>query len=84
MISIMKSSEFDAYPELKNKSPEQRLETIFRKINIVLTRFYARKLNLTPDQILPDYLTKTIIPATERFLMDILKGAGHEANVNFL
>jgi hypothetical protein len=57
---------------------------IFRKINIVLTRFYARKLNLTSDQPLPDYLTKTIIPATERYLMNLLKEAGHDTNVNFL
>lgn len=84
MLSVMWNTEFDTYPELKDKSPEQRLEVIFRKINIVLTRFYARKLNLTPDQPLPDYLTKTIIPATERYLMNLLKEAGHDTNVNFL
>ena len=84
MLSVMWNAEFDTYPELKDKSPEQRLEVIFRKINIVLTRFYARKLNLTPDQPLPDYLTKTIIPATERYLMNLLKEAGHDTNVNFL
>lgn len=84
MLSVMGNSEFDTYPELKNKSPEQRLEMIFRKINVVLSRFYARKLNLTPNQALPDYLTKTIIPATEWFLMNLLKEAGHETNVNFL
>ncbi len=84
MLSVMWNSEFDTYPELKDKSPEQRLEMIFRKINIVLTRFYARKLNLTPDQPLPDYLTKTTIPATERYLMNLLKGAGHDTNLNFL
>lgn len=84
MLSVMWNAEFDTYPELKDKSPEQRLEVIFRKINIVLTRFYARKLNLTSDQPLPDYLTKTIIPATERYLMNLLKEAGHDTNVNFL
>lgn len=84
MLSVMWNAEFDIYPELKDKSPEQRLEVIFRKINIVLTRFYARKLNLTPDQPLPDYLTKTIIPATERYLMNLLKEAGHDTNINFL
>ena len=84
MLSVMWNTEFDTYPELKDKSPEQRLEVIFRKINIVLTRFYARKLNLTPDQPLPDYLTKTIIPAIERYLMNLLKEAGHDTNVNFL
>lgn len=84
MLSVMWNAEFDTYPELKDKSPEQRLEVIFRKINIVLTRFYTRKLNLTPDQPLPDYLTKTIIPATERYLINLLKEAGHDTNVNFL
>lgn len=84
MLSVMWNAEFDTYPELKDKSPEQRLEVIFRKINIVLTRFYARKLNLTSDQPLPDYLTKTIIPATERYLMNLLKEVGHDTNVNFL
>lgn len=84
MLSVMWNAEFDTYPELKDKSPEQRLEVIFRKINIVLTRFYARKLNLTSDQPLPDYLTKTIVPATERYLMNLLKEAGHDTNVNFL
>lgn len=84
MLSVMWNAEFDTYPELKDKSPEQRLEVIFRKINIVLTRFYTRKLNLTSDQPLPDYLTKTIIPATERYLMNLLKEAGHDTNVNFL
>lgn len=84
MLSVMGYQDFDTYPEFKDKSPDERLEMIFRKINTVLTRFYARKFNLTPDQSLPDHLTKVIIPATERFLMDLLKVAGHETNVNFL
>jgi hypothetical protein len=40
----MSHPDFDNYPEMKGKSPEQRAEYLFRKINTSISRFYARKL----------------------------------------
>lgn len=84
MLSVLAHQDFDQVAELQNKSPEQRVELIFRKINIGLTRFYARKFNLTPEQGVPSYLEKVILPATEWFLMDLLGKTGQKMNVNFL
>ncbi len=84
MLSVLAHQDFDQVPVLQNKSPEQRVEFLFRKINIGLTRFYARKLNLNPDQGVPPYLEKVVLPATECFLMDLLRKTGQETNINFL
>ncbi len=84
MLKVFSDQSFNAYPELKDKEAEERIEIVFRKINTVLTRFYARKLNISPAEQLPDYLAQVIVPATERFLMDMLKETGQETNVNFL
>lgn len=84
MLSVLSHTDFEQYPDLKGKEAEKRLEIIFQKINIALARFYARKFDITAEQPLPEHLTKVIIPATERFLMDILRESGNETNVNFL
>lgn len=84
MLSILKNPQFDDYPDLKGKTPEQRLEFVFRKINIALTKFYARKLNIGLTEPVPDYLKKVVIPATELFLMETLAQMGNETNINFL
>lgn len=84
ILSVLTHQDFDQVAELQNKSPEQRVELIFRKINIGLTRFYARKFNLTPEQGVPPYLEKVVLPATEWFLMDLLGKTGQKMNVNFL
>lgn len=73
MLKVFADESFNAYPELKDKEAEERIEIVFRKINTVLTRFYARKFNISPAEPLPDYLAQVIVPATERFLMDMLK-----------
>ena len=83
ILKVMAYPDFDNYPEMKGKSPEQRAEYLFRKINTSISRFYARKLWIQTIDPVPEYLHKVIVPATEWFLMDILRG-GQENNVQFL
>ena len=83
MLKVMAHPDFDNYPEMKGKSPEQRAEYLFRKINTSISRFYARKLWIQTIDPVPEYLHKVIVPATEWFLMDILRW-GQENNVQFL
>ena len=83
MLKVMSHPDFDNYPEMKGKSPEQRAEYLFRKINTSISRFYARKLWIQTIDPVPEYLHKVIVPATEWFLMDILRW-GQENNVQFL
>ncbi len=68
---------------MKGKSPEQRTEDFFRKINVAISRFYARKFGINIESPVPEYLYKVIVPATEWFLMDVLRG-GQENNIQFL
>ena len=84
MLRVLADPTFNNYPELKDLSPEQRIEKIFRKINIVLTKFYEKKFNIDSKEKVPEYITDVFVPATERYLMDILKETWHENNVNFL
>ena len=84
MLKVLSHPDFNNYTDLKDKSPEQRLEVIFRKINIVLTKFLERKFNIDSKEPIPDHLKNVVIPAMERYLMDILKESGHDTNVNFL
>jgi hypothetical protein len=84
MLKVLSHPDFNNYTDLKDKSPEQRLEVIFRKINIVLTKFLERKFNRDSKEPIPDHLKNVVIPAMERYLMDILKESGHDTNVNFL
>ena len=83
MLKVMAHSDFDNYPEMKGKSPEQRAEYLFRKINTSISRFYAGGLWIQTIDPVPEYLHKVIVPATEWFLMDILRW-GQENNVQFL
>ena len=83
ILKVMSHPDFDNYPEMKGKSPEQRAEYLFRKINTSISRFYARKLGINIGSPVPEYLYKVIVPATEWFLMDILRW-GQENNVQFL
>lgn len=83
ILKVMAYPDFDNYPEMKGKSPEQRAEYLFRKINTSISRFYARKLWIQTIDPVPEYLHKVIVPATEWFLMDILRW-GQENNVQFL
>ena len=83
MFKVFAHPDFENYPEMKGKSPEQRAEYLFRKINTSISRFYARKLWIQTIDPVPEYLHKVIVPATEWFLMDILRG-GQENNVQFL
>ena len=72
ILKVLAHSDFENYPEMKGKSPEQRTEYLFRKINVAISRFYARKFGITIESPVPEYLHKVIVPATEWFLMDIL------------
>lgn len=83
MLKVLAHPDFENYPEMKGKSPEQRAEYLFRKINVAISRFYARKFGITIESPVPEYLYKVIVPATEWFLMDILRG-GQEDNIQFL
>ena len=83
MFKVFAHPDFENYPEMKWKSPEQRAEYLFRKINTSISRFYARKLWIQTIDPVPEYLHKVIVPATEWFLMDILRW-GQENNVQFL
>jgi len=83
MLKVFAHPDFENYPEMKEKSPEQRTEYLFRKINVAISRFYARKFGITIESPVPEYLHKVIVPATEWFLMDILRG-GQENNIQFL
>ena len=83
MLKVLAHPDFENYPEMKGKSPEQRAEYLFRKINVAISRFYARKFGINVDSPVPEYLYKVIVPATEWFLMDILRG-GQENNIQFL
>lgn len=83
ILKVLAHSDFENYPEMKGKSPEQRTEYLFRKINVAISRFYARKFGITIESPVPEYLHKVIVPATEWFLMDILRG-GQENNIQFL
>lgn len=83
IVNTFSHPDFAHYPELKDKTPEQRAEYLFRKINVALSRFYARKLGIDIADPVPEYLQKVIVPATERFLMDMLRW-GQANNVNFL
>ena len=84
MLKVLADPTFNNYPELKDLTPEKRVEKIFRKINIVLTKFYEKKFNIDSKEKVPEYITDVFVPATERYLMDILKETWHENNVNFL
>jgi hypothetical protein len=46
MLNVLSDTTFDNNTEFKDLQPEQRLEKIFRKINIILTKFYERKFNI--------------------------------------
>ena len=83
MLKVFAHPDFENYPEMKGKSPEQRAEYLFRKINIAISRFYARKFGINIESPVPEYLYKVIVPATEWFLMDVLRG-GQENNIQFL
>ena len=83
MLKVLAHPDFENYPEMKGKSPEQRAEYLFRKINVAISRFYARKFGINVDSPVPEYLYKVIVPATEWFLMDILRW-GQEDNIQFL
>ena len=83
MLKVLAHPDFENYPEMKGKSPEQRAEYLFRKINVAISRFYARKFGITIESPVPEYLYKVIVPATEWFLMDVLRG-GQENNIQFL
>lgn len=83
MLKVLAHPDFENYPEMKGKSPEQRAEYLFRKINVAISRFYVRKFGITIESPVPEYLHKVIVPATEWFLMDILRG-GQENNIQFL
>ena len=83
MLKVLAHPDFENYPEMKWKSPEQRAEYLFRKINVAISRFYARKFGINVDSPVPEYFHKVIVPATEWFLMDILRG-GQENNIQFL
>ena len=83
MLKVFAHPDFENYPEMKGKSPEQRAEYLFRKINVAISRFYARKFGINIESPVPEYLHKVIVPATEWFLMDILRG-GQENNIQFL
>ena len=83
MLKVFAHPDFENYPEMKGKSPEQRAEYLFRKINVAISRFYARKFGINVDSPVPEYFHKVIVPATEWFLMDILRG-GQENNIQFL
>ena len=84
MLKIIADPIFDKNVELKDLNFEQRIEKIFRKVNIVLTKFYERKFNIEWDKEIPSYIKDVFVPATEWYLMDILKETGHDDNVNFL
>ena len=83
ILKVFEHPDFENYPEMKGKSPEQRAEYLFRKINVAISRFYARKFGINIESPVPEYLYKVIVPATEWFLMDVLRG-GQENNVQFL
>lgn len=83
ILKVFEHPDFENYPEMKGKSPEQRAEYLFRKINVAISRFYARKFGINIESPVPEYLHKVIVPATEWFLMDILRG-GQENNIQFL
>ena len=83
MLKVLAHPDFENYPEMKGKSPEQRAEYLFRKINVAISRFYARKFGINIESPVPEYLHKVIVPATEWFLMDLLRG-GQENNIQFL
>lgn len=83
MLKVLAHPDFENYPGMKGKSPEQRAEYLFRKINVAISRFYARKFGINIESPVPEYLHKVIVPATEWFLMDVLRG-GQENNVQFL
>ena len=83
MLKVLAHPDFENYPEMKGKSPEQRAEYLFRKINVAISRFYARKFGINIESPVPEYLYKVIVPATEWFLMDVLRG-GQENNIQFL
>ena len=44
--------------------------------------FMLRKFGINIESPLPEYLHKVIVPATEWFLMDVLRG-GQENNIQF-
>jgi hypothetical protein len=46
MLKVLADKTFDNNTELKDLNPEQRVEKIFRKINITLTKYYERKFNI--------------------------------------
>jgi hypothetical protein len=73
MLKVLADPTFNNYPELKDLTPEKRVEKIFRKINIVLTKFYEKKFNIDSKEKVPGYITDVFVPATERYLMDMLK-----------
>lgn len=85
VLSDEKFNDTQKYPEFLNiNDPEKRVEIIFRKINIVICRFYERKFNIDKNGKLPKYVINTVVPATEWYLMNILKESWQETNVGFL
>jgi hypothetical protein len=73
MLKVLADPTFNNNPELKDLTPEQRLEKIFRKVNIVLTKFLEKKFNIDSKENIPSYISDVFVPATEWYLMDILR-----------
>jgi hypothetical protein len=73
MLKVLADPTFNNNPELKDLTPEQRLEKIFRKANIVLTKFFEKKFNIDSKESIPSYISDIFVPATEWYLMDILR-----------
>lgn len=84
ILTVVAMPEFNDHPEFKGKTPEQRAEYLFRKINVWLLHFYTKKLDISAGEPVPEYLHKVILPASEWTLMTMLKYNKHENNVNFL
>jgi len=84
MLKVLSDPTFNTNPELKDLTPEQRVEKIFRKVNIVITKFYEKRFNIDSKENIPSYVSDVFVPATEWYLMDMLRESWHETNVNFL
>lgn len=84
LLTVMASPELANNPELKDKTPEQRVEYFFKKINNALTKFYENKLISKEWGELPEHISKALVPATEIYLLNFLRNNQHENNVGAL
>ncbi len=84
LLKVMSGPELANTIELKDKTPEERVEYFFEKINIALIKFYENKLISKEWGEVPEHISKALVPATEIYLLNFLKHNQNKNNIGTL